>query len=160
VWVETDAACEVEVRAGGAAAVERTFEVEGHHYAIVRVGGLPENAATPYQVALDGDTVWLVVDEKPKRRRDIQRLANVRSEPRVSLIVDRYDEDWATLWWVRADGTARLVGAGPDYERAIALLRAKYPQYEVWAPIGPAIVVTVDAWRGWSGAVAAPQDSA
>jgi PhoD-like phosphatase len=59
VWVETDAACEVEVRAdGGAPARERTFVVEGHHYAIVRVRGLPENAATPYTVALDGEPVW------------------------------------------------------------------------------------------------------
>ena len=58
VWVETDAACEVEVRAGDATATEPTFEVEGHHYAIVRVSGLPEEAATPYEVALDGDVVW------------------------------------------------------------------------------------------------------
>ena len=58
VWVETDVACQVEVRAGAAAAADRTFEVEGHHYAIVRVSGLPEDAATPYELALDGDTVW------------------------------------------------------------------------------------------------------
>jgi hypothetical protein len=59
VWVETDAPCEVEVRPEGApAALERTFAVEGHHYAIVRVGGLPEDAATPYQVALDGEAAW------------------------------------------------------------------------------------------------------
>ena len=58
VWVETDAACEVEVRAGDATASERTFVVEGHHYAIVRVSGLPEESATPYEVALDGERVW------------------------------------------------------------------------------------------------------
>ena len=58
VWVETDDACRVEVRAGDATASARTFAVEGHHYAIVRVGGLPEDAATPYEVALDGDRVW------------------------------------------------------------------------------------------------------
>jgi PhoD-like phosphatase len=58
VWVETDAACDVEVRAGEGSASDRTFEVEGHHYAIVRIGGLPEDAATPYEVALDGETVW------------------------------------------------------------------------------------------------------
>jgi PhoD-like phosphatase len=58
VWVETDAACEVEVRAGGSKASERTFEVAGHHYALVRVSGLPEEAATPYTVALDGERVW------------------------------------------------------------------------------------------------------
>ena len=58
VWVETDAACEVEVRAGDATASERTFVVEGHHYAIVRVSGLPEESATPYEVTLDGERVW------------------------------------------------------------------------------------------------------
>jgi len=58
VWVETDEACDVEVRAGDSVASEPTFHVEGHHYAIVRVSGLPENAATPYTVALDGEQVW------------------------------------------------------------------------------------------------------
>jgi PhoD-like phosphatase len=59
VWVETDAACDVEVSADGAEPVrQRTFCVHGHHYAIVRVRGLPEDAATPYTVALDGEPVW------------------------------------------------------------------------------------------------------
>jgi hypothetical protein len=59
VWVETDARCDVEVRTGtGEPASATTFEVEGHHYAIVRVGGLPEDAATPYTVTLDGEPVW------------------------------------------------------------------------------------------------------
>jgi hypothetical protein len=59
VWVETDAPCEVVVTpATGERASGRTFTVEGHHYAIVRVGGLPENTATPYTVALDDVQVW------------------------------------------------------------------------------------------------------
>jgi hypothetical protein len=58
VWVETDAQCEVEVRAGDATEREPTFEVEGHHYAILRLSGLPEDAATPYEVRLDGERVW------------------------------------------------------------------------------------------------------
>jgi hypothetical protein len=59
VWVETDAPCEVRVTPEtGEAGSERTFTVEGHHYAIVRVSGLPEDAATPYTVELDGEGVW------------------------------------------------------------------------------------------------------
>jgi hypothetical protein len=59
VWVETDAKCEVEVRPeAGEPARAPTFEVEGHHYAIVRVSGLPEDAATPYTVTLDAEPVW------------------------------------------------------------------------------------------------------
>jgi hypothetical protein len=59
VWVETDAHCEVAVRPEtGEAASTTTFEVEGHHYAIVRVSGLPAESAVPYTVTLDGDQVW------------------------------------------------------------------------------------------------------
>jgi len=59
VWVQTDAPGEVEVRPEGApAARERTFTVEGHHYALVRVTGLPVDTPAPYTVALDGEVVW------------------------------------------------------------------------------------------------------
>ena len=68
VWVETDAACEVEVRADGVEPVRaRTFCVKDHHYAIARVRGLPEDAATPYTVALDGDPVWPEPEARSRR---------------------------------------------------------------------------------------------
>lgn len=53
VWVETDAACEVDVLGRRS----RTFHVEGHFYAIVTVRGLAPGVH-PYTVALDGVTVW------------------------------------------------------------------------------------------------------
>jgi hypothetical protein len=59
IWVQTDAPCEVEVLG----AAQRTFEVEGHHFAIVHVTGLPENRATTYEVALDGVRVWPPADD-------------------------------------------------------------------------------------------------
>jgi hypothetical protein len=63
VWVETDARCEVAVvPERGEPATARTFEVEGHHYAILRVSGLPEDTATPYEVTLDGERVWPLDD--------------------------------------------------------------------------------------------------
>jgi PPOX class probable F420-dependent enzyme len=106
----------------------------------------------PIVFAVDGEAIYSMVDAKPKRSLRLRRLANIEANPRVSLLVDQYDEDWAALWWVRADGTARVVAAGPDYERAIALLQGKYPQYETWPPVGPAIVIDVEGWRGWSAA--------
>ncbi|MDP8976978.1 MAG: alkaline phosphatase family protein [Actinomycetota bacterium] len=54
VWVETDAACEVDVLGRRA----RTFHVEGHHYALVVVDGLGSGESHPYEVALDGEVVW------------------------------------------------------------------------------------------------------
>jgi PPOX class probable F420-dependent enzyme len=117
------------------------------HLATVRPDGAPH--VVPVVFALDGDTMWLVVDEKPKRRRELQRLVNVRAEPRVSLLVDRYDEDWEQLWWVRADGRARIVGEGPELERAASVLLDRYPQERERPPEGPAIVVEVERWRYW-----------
>ena len=54
VWVETDAACRVEVLGHAAA----TFEVSGHHYGLVPLAGLPEGEVLEYEVALDGEQVW------------------------------------------------------------------------------------------------------
>src|SRR3954454_7473005 len=54
VWVETDVPCEVVVLDHSA----RTFQVEGHYYALLRIRGLTPATATEYAVALDGERVW------------------------------------------------------------------------------------------------------
>jgi hypothetical protein len=54
VWVEVDQPCEVEV----CDCRDRTFEVEGHHFALVHVTGLEPAKARPYEVRLDGEQVW------------------------------------------------------------------------------------------------------
>ena len=65
------------------------------------------------------------------------------------MIVDHYEEDWTRLWWVRMDGTARVLGKGSEREHALALLRSKYEQYRSQPPTGPVIAVNVERWRGW-----------
>ena len=40
IWVQTEGPCEVTVRAGAGEASERTWSVEGHHYALVHIEGL------------------------------------------------------------------------------------------------------------------------
>ena len=58
VWVETAAACEVEVRLDGASHRSRTFSIEGHHYGLVHVAGLEPGVAYRYEVLLDGEKKW------------------------------------------------------------------------------------------------------
>jgi PPOX class probable F420-dependent enzyme len=106
----------------------------------------------PVCFVLDGDTVYSAVDEKPKRSRELQRLKNVRANPAVALIVDRYDEDWTQLWWVRLRGAAKVLEAGPEREHALALLAEKYEQYRADPPRGDVLAVHVEEWRGWSAA--------
>ncbi|MEV0734975.1 alkaline phosphatase D family protein [Streptomyces sp. NPDC050549] len=63
VWVEASRPCTAEVRcADGAAGTARTFQVAGHHYALVPVEGLTPGTSTPYDVLLDGTQVWPLPD--------------------------------------------------------------------------------------------------
>jgi PPOX class probable F420-dependent enzyme len=102
----------------------------------------------PVCFAVAGDTVYSAVDEiKPKATLRLRRLRNVAENPAVSLLVDHYSDDWSALWWVRADGHARVLEAAPD---AIALLAARYSQYRDAPPAGPVLAVDVERWSGWS----------
>lgn len=116
--------------------------------ASVRPDGRPH--LVPITLAVRDDTLVTAIDHKPKSTRDVQRLANVTANPAVSVLADHYDDDWDRLWWARADGNARIIEAGPRFDEAVELLTERYHQYREHPPEGPAIVVAVDTWRGWS----------
>ena len=119
---------------------------------LATVGGDGAPHVVPVTFAIDGDRIVTAVDAKPKRGAPLRRLANIRANPRVSLLADGYDDDWRKLWWVRADGEARIVEEDPGLGGALALLRSRYPQYGTVALIGPAVVIEVGRWVGWSAA--------
>ena len=104
----------------------------------------------PISFALAGDTLYSAVDEKPKRSRRLQRLANVRAHPPVAVLIDHSEEDWSRLWWIRLRGEARVIENGRELEAALDLLAAKYEQYRTGPPSGPVLAVRIDAWRAWS----------
>jgi len=103
----------------------------------------------PIVFALSDSTLYTAVDGKPKSTKRLRRLANIEANPRVSILVDHYDDDWSQLWWVRADGIATIHHDDPVSERGYELLRAKYPQYESVSLDGPVIVVDIDQWSSW-----------
>jgi len=132
-------------------------------FAVARVARLATADAdaqphlVPVTFAVDGNHVFFAVDAKPKRSTALKRLRNIEQNPAVSLLVDEYDEEWARLWWVRADGRARTLpdpqaGAddgGSGREFAIGRLRAKYPQYADMDLAGPVVEIEVTRWSGW-----------
>ncbi len=111
-------------------------------------------AGTPHLVpvvfAVDHDTVYTAVDGKPKSTQHLRRVANVVANPNVSLLVDHYDDDWAQLWWVRADGVAAVHADDATARQGRTALRAKYSQYQSVSLDGPVLSVRVTRWSWWS----------
>ena len=103
----------------------------------------------PCCFVLDDQTVYSAVDAKPKSTLALRRLENVRAHPPCSLLVDQYAEEWADLWWVRVDGSGRVIERGEERERALALLAAKYRQYRETRPPGPVVALDIAQWRTW-----------
>ncbi len=121
---------------------------------LASVGEWPHVVPITFAV-LAGETIVSAIDHKPKRTTALRRLANIEANPRVAVLADHYEEDWSKLWWVRADGLARVLAAGeePDLRNtALRALASKYDQYALRPPSGALIVIDVQRWSGWAAA--------
>lgn len=123
--------------------------------ASARVGHLATASAAssphviPICFVLLGDTVYSVIDEKPKSGHRLLRLRNIDQTGRATLVVDRYDEDWTQLAYVLLRGPARTVQMTPD---VLTALREKYPQYRAMALEDAEMVeLRVERWTAWRG---------
>ncbi|MEV5648971.1 TIGR03668 family PPOX class F420-dependent oxidoreductase [Nocardia sp. NPDC052254] len=111
--------------------------------------GRPHLVPVTFALSPDGSLLVTAVDGKPKSTMALRRLRNIAVRPRVSVLADHYDEQWAQLWWVRADGIA-TIRTGTDRNAPIDWLLAKYPQYQDDAPRGPVIAIELDEVTGWA----------
>jgi PPOX class probable F420-dependent enzyme len=99
------------------------------------------------------------IDEKPKRTDDPMALARVRDlvdRPAAAVLVDQWSEDWRRLGWVRLACRGEIVppDAAGAHERAVAALRAKYPQYRAQRLEGrPLIRLTCSVASSWGDIV-------
>jgi PPOX class probable F420-dependent enzyme len=116
--------------------------------ATVSAEGTPHSV--PICFALDGNVVFFAVDQKPKRSTALKRLRNIDANPSVSVLVHHYEHDWRRLWWIRIDGSARVLEAGDEAEHAVALLVDRYMQYRERPPIGPVVAIAIDRMTAWS----------
>jgi PPOX class probable F420-dependent enzyme len=97
------------------------------------------------------------LDEKPKRGEDVRalaRVADILKRPEVTLLFDRWSEDWSRLAWLRARGSASLMEPLDDAEAhsaAVDALRTKYPQYRGHAiDVRPLIRIVIAEVVSWS----------
>jgi PPOX class probable F420-dependent enzyme len=128
--------------------------------ATLRPDGRPRLVPITFAFAVTpgGLRLYTPLDEKPKSVADPRRLARVRdilARPSVSVLVDRWSEDWSALAWLRLDGEAVLleptVADAAEHARTVALLRARYPQYGGQVlERRPIIRIEVGSLTGWS----------
>lgn len=95
-----------------------------------------DNESKPHVVpvcfALANDSVYITIDQKPKRMdRPLQRIKNIQANSSVALVVDKYDDDWTRLGWVMVRGCAEIIESGAEHDSAQRLLRERYPQLRV-----------------------------
>lgn len=84
--------------------------------------------SVPVVFAVVGDEIASPIDHKPKSGTVMARIRNLERDPRVTLLVDRWDEEWTRLAWVMVRGAATVDETYPD--DLLHALNARYPQYE------------------------------
>ena len=99
------------------------------HLATAGADGAPH--VVPVCYAFDDAALYFIADDKPKRRppRELLRLRNLRENPQAAVVVDDYDDDWSRLAFLLVRGPANVMSAAHAHAVALALLRARYPQY-------------------------------
>ena len=126
--------------------------------ATVRPDGTPHVVPFVFALARTGDLVRLywAVDAKPKRSTTLRRIENLRANPAVEVVVDRYDDDWSSLWWVRLRGRGRVVEDPGERAAAVAALSAKYVPYRSAEPRDTVEAIDVDGVTWWAAGEVRP----
>ena len=121
------------------------------HLATADASGAPH--VVPVCFALVDDTLYVSIDEKPKRAAPtrLRRLRNIEQNPRVAVVADVYDDrDWSRLGFVLVRGQARTVLTGEEHARALDVLRGKYAQYRAMVlEERPVIAIDVERVTSW-----------
>jgi len=128
------------------------------HLATADAAGHPH--VVPVCYAFDGAQFYIALDEKPKRvqTNKLRRVRNILARHEAALLIDRYDEDWSQLGYVLVHGHAELLMPDhPLHAGALALLRARYPQYRTMAlETRPVIVITPLRITSWGAIQSSP----
>jgi PPOX class probable F420-dependent enzyme len=131
---------------------QRVNDARVGRLATISPQGLPH--IVPCCFVLSGAVIYSAVDAKPKSTLRPQRILNLQIAGSAALLVDHYTDDWAKLWWIRVDGTARVLEAisldeTGERDHALELLAGKYDQYVREPPPGPVIAIDIARWRAW-----------
>lgn len=93
-----------------------------------------------------GEAVWIPVNAGASI---LSRRRTAEGGPKVTFMVDRWDEDWTRLSWLVAKGRITVLDEDREHDRTLAALESKYPQYLTNPHDGPIVRLDVEEWTGW-----------
>src|SRR3984893_18117086 len=119
------------------------------HLATADARGSPH--LVPVCFVVSEGALYITIDQKPKRDfRALKRLRNIAENPVAAFVADRWDEDWTRLGWVMLRGPAEILADGAEHDRAQALLRSRYHQYQGMELAGlPVIAIRIERVTSW-----------
>ncbi len=137
--------------------IERGFLASARRAVLATIAADGRPRLVPICFVLDPSRpiVYSPLDDKPKDVDDVRQLARVRdilARPDVTVLVDRWDEDWTRLAWLRLGGPASLLEPpqATDHARVLADLREKYPPYVAHdLESRPVIRVAIERVTSW-----------
>jgi PPOX class probable F420-dependent enzyme len=115
---------------------ERTFLATTRRAVLGTIApdGRPRLVPICFVLAAREPVLYSPLDDKPKRGADplaLARIRDIRADARVTVLADRWEEDWSRLAWLRCDAKARLHDpSAAGHGEIVAALRAKYRPYE------------------------------
>jgi nitroimidazol reductase NimA-like FMN-containing flavoprotein (pyridoxamine 5'-phosphate oxidase superfamily) len=109
-------------------------EKETRFLKYMRVGRLATSEGdaihiVPICPVFDGTVFYMATHAKTRKVR------NLRKNNKATLLIDQYSEDWLRHVAAMLTGTVDIIEKGQEFERAKALLEAKYQQYNELFPI-------------------------
>lgn len=141
---------------------ERTF-LQRQTVAVLATAGqdnIPH--AVPVCFSLQGNTVYITIDEKPKKVAggQLRRIKNIAANENVALLVHHYDHrDWSQLGWVMVQGRADILWTGDEHGRAQDQLRSRYAQLrDMKIATQPVIAIRTSKTLSWGQLSASADD--
>ena len=121
------------------------------HLATADGKGVPH--ITPVCYAIAGGSLYITIDDKPKRQQDrpLKRLRNIAENRSVTFLVDHYEDcDWSRLCWLMLRGQAEILHSGNEHAEAQRLLRIRYAQLnEMAIERHPVIAIRIERATSW-----------
>ncbi len=99
------------------------------------------------------NSFFIPLDEKKKtvNSRNLKRVKNIEKNPNVTLLIDKYQNDWKKLFFLMIHGKAKVIdGNNKLIDKIHKLLVSKYPQYKKIGIGNSCIKIEPTKVRFWS----------